>query len=481
MNFAFLQDFGPIGVLLLGAVACVVLELRAVRRAGGSSSRWVALAALAVAFLVSIGFWRSSLGPVPPEIEHGGFLIDRFALFFYAAGPAAAAVLLLSGSDLESELDPHQPMYHALLLFSTIGVLYTASAADLVSLLVGASLTVVPLALAAGLRKTDATGLRATARGLSIQVGLLLVLGSGEAIIAGLAGGTSLRSAAALPPGPLMALGAALVVVGAAGLVGLFPLTGWRAHTGAGVNPAPNWAGQALTAMSVLALLVRILPGGLASASASWSLTVAALAGATLLVAPVLAFRQRRLIPALGYLLVAQVAQALIAIPDASRAAVAAILYLLLGLVPMAAGILALAAAIRPLPGGDSRLQLRGLAGRSPLLAGALVLVLAALAGLPPLAAFFARVMVVDAALQAGLGWLAWFTVAAAVLAALTGLRWILILLDPRTEGASLPLPGRATLVGLGLCALSLAGFTVVLGPLMGIAARAALPPLAGP
>lgn len=481
MNFAFLQDFGPLGILFLGAAVCVALEIRGSGGGGGRVSRWVALGSVAVAFLVSIAFWRSSLGPAPPEIEHGGFLIDRFALFFYAAGPAAAGALLLAGADLESELDPHRPMYHALLLVSTAGVLFTASAANLVSLLVGIVIAVLPLGMAVGLRKTDPAGLRATARGLAIQVGLLVVLGGGEAVVAGVAGGTSLRAALAVPPGPLVALGAALVVVGAAGLVGVFPLTSWRARAADGVNPAPAWAGLALTAMAVTALLLRLLPGTLASSSGSWSLTVGALAGLTLLVAPVLAFRQRRLIPALGFLLVAQAAQALIALPDTSRAAVAAILYLLLGLVPMAAAVLALAGALRPAPGGDTRLQLRGLAGRSPLLATAVALVLAAVAGLPPLAAFFARVMVLDATLQAGLGWLAWITVAGAVLSALTGLRWILVLLDPRTEGAALPLPGRATLVGLGLCAVSLVGFTVVLGPLMGIAARAALPPLAGP
>ena len=138
MNLAFLQDFAPLGVLLLGAVACLGVEagLYGSRGDRGSLSRWIALAFTGLAFLAAVGFWRSSLGPAPPDVEHGSFLVDRFALFFYAAAPAAAAAILLTGSDLEEQLDPHRPLYHALVLVSTSGVMLTASGADLLTLLV---------------------------------------------------------------------------------------------------------------------------------------------------------------------------------------------------------------------------------------------------------------------------------------------------------------------------------------------------------
>ncbi|HUY54955.1 MAG TPA: hypothetical protein VMV23_07335, partial [Candidatus Nanopelagicaceae bacterium] len=107
MNLAFLEDFAPIGILMLGAAVCAALDLRGADSHGRTLERirWVALLALLLAFATSIGFWKSSFGPTPPDIEHGSLVIDRFALFFYAATLVAAAAVVLCGSDAESELD----------------------------------------------------------------------------------------------------------------------------------------------------------------------------------------------------------------------------------------------------------------------------------------------------------------------------------------------------------------------------------------
>lgn len=483
MNLAFLQDFSSIGLLLLGAATCAGLELRA--DSGGGPryphlSRWLALGALTLAFLAAVGFWRSSLGPAPPDVEHGSFLVDRFALFFYAAAPAAAAAVLLCGADLESELELHQPMYHSLVLVATAGVLLTASGADLATLLVGLALVVLPMGLASALRKTDPGGLRAAVRGLALSATLLAAFAAGEAILAGLGHATQLSRLVALPPSPLLGVGALLVVVGAAGQLGVFPLIRWRAL--AGGAPLGPWLGAlALASLAVAAALLRLLPGTLGSAASGWTLTLATIAAATLLLAPVMALRQRRLPAAVGYLLVAQAALLLVGLPEVGSPATAAVLYVALGLVPMATSALGLLGATRLSGAGDGLTALRGLASRSPLHAGLLALLLAALAGLPPMASFFARILVVEASMQAGLGWLAVAAVASEVVSALVALRWLMAILDVRAEGPQLVAPGRATLVGLALSATALAGFTVVLGPLMGIAARAALAPLAGP
>ena len=483
MNLSFLQDFAPIGALLLGAVFCAGLEagMLGPRSDRGRLSRWVAVAFTALAFLAAVGFWRTSVGPAPPDIEHGSFLVDRFALFFYAAAPAAAAALLLSGADLEDELDPHQPLYHSLLLVSTSGVMLTASGADLMTLVVGLVTVSVPLVLASALRKVDPGAVRSAGRSFVVVGSLLAVFAAGAAILAGLGHATQLTRLQALPPSPLLGLAALLVTVGALGPSGVFPLTWWRAAAAQAVPLGPSLAGLALGALAGAAALLRILPGSLGAALPGWNLTVGVVAAITVLVAPVLAWRQRTLLPTVMYLLGGQVALLLVGLTAAGRPATAAVLYLVLGVVPMVTASLALIGTVRLAGGGDGISHLRGLASRSPLHAGLLALLLAALGGLPPLAGFFARLLVVESGLQGGLGWLAVVCAVGAAISAAVALRWILALLDPRAEGQALELPSRAALVGLGLSVAALAGFTVVLGPLMGIAARAALAPLAGP
>ncbi len=483
MNLAFLQDFGPLGVLLLGAVVCLGVEggLYGSRGDRATLSRWIAVAFTALAFLAAVGFWRSSLGPAPPDVEHGSFLVDRFALFFYAAAPAAAAAILLTGSDLEEQLDPHQPLYHALVLVSTSGVMLTASGADLLTLLVGLATVSLPLVLGSALRKVDPGTVRSATRSFVVCAALLATFAAGEAILAGLGHATQLSLLEALPPSPLLGLAVLLVTVGVAGPLGAFPLTWWRAGAAKAAPLGPSLAGLALGALAAAAALLRLLPGALGAATPGWNVAVGVVAALTILIAPALAWRQRSLLAAVGYLFVGDAALVLVGLSWSSRPATAAVLYLALGLVPLATASLGLLGTVQLSGAGDGIAQLRGLASRSPLHAGLLALLLAAVAGLPPLTGFFARIMVVESSLQAGLGWLAVAVVLGAILSAAVAMRWTLALVDPQAEGQPLELPSRATLVGLGLSLAAIAGFTVTLGPLMGIAARAALAPLAGP
>ncbi|MHB1941235.1 MAG: proton-conducting transporter transmembrane domain-containing protein, partial [Candidatus Dormibacteria bacterium] len=300
-------------------------------------------------------------------------------------------------------------------------------------------------------------------------------------ILAGLGHATQLSLLEALPPSPLLGLAALLITVGAAGPLGAFPLTWWRPGATQGVPLGPSLAGLALGALAAAAALLRLLPGALGAAIPGWNVAVGVVAALTILIAPALAWRQRSLLAAVGCLFVGDAALVLAGLTWSSRPATAAVLYLVLGLVPLATASLGLLGTVQLSGAGDGIAQLRGLASRSPLHAGLLALLLAAVVGLPPLTGFFARVMVVESSLEAGLGWLAVAVVLGAVLSAAVAMRWILALVDPQAEGQPLELPSRATLVGLGLSMAALAGFTVTLGPLMGIAARAALAPLAGP
>ncbi|MHB8325116.1 MAG: proton-conducting transporter transmembrane domain-containing protein [Candidatus Dormibacteria bacterium] len=485
MNLAFVQDFGPIAILVLGAAICSWLDLRADSSglAHRHLSRWVALGALAVAFLASVGFWKTSLGLAPPDIEHGSFLLDRFALFFYPVGLAAAGALLLTGAEAEAELEPHVGVYHALLLVSSAGVLFTASAGDMASLAVGLAMTSLPLSLALGLRKTDSGSMRLAVRSLVISGVLLATFVGGEAILAGLAQSTELRSLAQrpLPIDPLVTLAALLLLVGAVGQLGVFPFGMWRAGEALGAPLGPSMGRTVMVALAAVAAVLRLLPGALGGVPATWTATVAVLAGATLILAPLAALRQRRMTAAISHLLVAQLALALIALPEVARPATASILYLLLCFVPLAAASLGLLSAITGQGLSDSRTSLRGLWARSPILAGLLAGLLVALAGAPPVAGFFARVFTVESAFQAGLGWLAWLALLSALLSAVVAFRWLLVLFDVRVDGPEVGLPGRTTMVGIILSGAAVFGFAILLGPLMAIAARAALPPLFGP
>ena len=75
-------------------------------------------------------------------------------------------------------------------------------------------------------------------------------------------------------------------------------------------------------------------------------------------------------------------------------------------------GAFVVAAQLERLTGNDELRGLRGLGQRSPLAAVGLTLSLLSLAGIPPLAGFAGKVLLLDAALSGGLTWLAVIAIA---------------------------------------------------------------------
>ncbi|HUY60815.1 MAG TPA: hypothetical protein VMW49_02965, partial [Candidatus Dormibacteraeota bacterium] len=208
MSAAFLQDFGPEAVLLVGAAAALALDRRAASAATAPPQgrprrgrRWpppvtgLALGALLLAFALSIGFWHSSVGPRFPDVERGAFVIDRYALFFHALLLLTAAAVLLVTNDAVDDLAPHRGVHAALVLVATCGALVAVATTDLLTAFTGLAATLLPLCLALGLRKLHAAAAAAAAAAVrafvSSAVGLLLVL-VGTVLLLGVSGSTRL-------------------------------------------------------------------------------------------------------------------------------------------------------------------------------------------------------------------------------------------------------------------------------------------------
>jgi len=475
VSLAFLADLGPEAVLVLGAAAAL-----AVSRRRGDRIAWevtaVGIAACCLTFADSLLFWHASLGPAVPDIEHGSLLVDRYALFVEAVILAAAvAVLLLSGDSTE-QLRPLQGEFTALVLLLALGGLVAAASQDLVTIGVGLTLAATASALLLGLRKREGAAAQAAVQSFCLLAGAVALFLAGVVVLYGLTGTTQLTGIAArlTRPDTAAVLAAALLILGAGGLLGLGPFLGWRRRS---ADPAPLAAVLAVTTLGGLAglgALVRVLDTGFARVPLAWTVLVAALGAATALGAALLALRASRLRQLVLLLVAGDAGLALTALPALHHHGAAATLLATLVFAPLAAGGLGMVGWVGAV--GDRREDLRGLWGRAPGPCVALVVVLAALAGLPPLAGFISWFQLLGAAMAAGFGWVTWVAVLAATVAAVAVLRWVAVLLDPDVEGPTVAWPGPLVVAGLGLTGLALLLGGPVAGPLVGLAARAARP-----
>jgi len=475
VTLGFLADLGPEGVILLGAAAA----LAAGRRRGehpASVVTAIGIAACLFAFADSVLLWHPSLGPAVPDIEHGSFLVDRYALFLHAVLLAGTVAVLCCTAAAARDLWPLQGEFTALVLLLTLGGMVTAASQDLVTIAVGLTVAAVAASLLVGLRKLDGAAAAAALQTFCLLAAGVACLLLGVVVTYGLTGSTRLAvvARALAHPHPAQVLAATALVMGGGALLGLGPFLGWRA-SGAGRAPlAAVLAVCVVGGTADLAALVRVLEAGFPHVPAAWTVLVAVLGSGTALVAAALALRAGTLRQLVLLLLAGDGALVLTALPAQSRHGAAAALFATLLLAPLAAGSLGVVLWVGEERSGRERL--RGLWGRSPGPCAALVLVLVALVGLPPLAGFLSWFSVLGAAVAAGYGWVAWVAALALVLAGAAGLRWAAVLLDPDAEGDEVSWPEPLVACGLGLCGLALVLGGPVAGPLIGLAQRAARP-----
>jgi len=238
---------------------------------------------------------------------------------------------------------------------------------------------------------------------------------------------------AALQRAPgLSAIGVALVLLGMTFFTGVFPLRQWLTRASEGMPAAA--AGFVIT-MGVTGgavAFLRLGASGFGAASRPWTWLASALIVIALVHAAALALRENRLRRVVAAVVSSQAALLLLAALDsgggASGAAAQGPTAFLFALVIFGLATLATFAMLAMLQTaglGDSLRDFRGLAHRSPATAVLLAFALATLVGIPPLAGFIARLLIVETAFDAGYGWLAVVGLAAIASTALPVVRVI--------------------------------------------------------
>ncbi len=255
--------------------------------------------------------------------------------------------------------------------------------------------------------------------------------------------------------GQTMRVATALLLAGLAFKFALAPFHMWTPDAFAGAHPAA--AALAGTGPKIGAAILLLRLDAAHPPEPVWSLGLAGLAGASILLGSLMALRQDSLGRMLGYSSIAHSGYIAALLASGSGTAPEAILFYLAGYAP--ALILAFCAAA--LVAEDCRIDdLRGLAWRRPLAGAALVVALVSMAGLPVSAGFFGKLFLFAGLIRAE----AWLLLALALAGAALGVYvYARFLVSAFRSGADValrrpPLPealvlamGGAMILGLGL------------------------------
>lgn len=345
------------------------------------------------------------------SLLNGVLILDPLALFFKGFFTVAAtAVIFMAREFFKDRLE--KPSEFLLILWSSlIALFFLVSANDLLLMFVAIETFTLSLYVMAAYLKRDL---------ISIEAGLkYLIIGSlasafliyGISLIYVAAGSTSLVSVrgayALLPENKLILLGILFIISGLGFKVASVPFQLWAPDVYEGApTPVVSYLSVASKAAG-FALLMRLLFSVFMPFESSRVLLFSVLAAMTLLYGNLAALLQTNIKRLFGYSGITHAGYLLVALAAGKEMGITAILYYLIayGLSNLAAFLVI--TLVGREAGNDRIDSYRGLGKRSPFLAGVLFISLLSLAGVPPLAGFFGKFLVLFSAVRADLLWLA--------------------------------------------------------------------------
>ena len=464
----------PEGWLALAAMALLMFGVFR----GNSATRlvaWLSVAALGVALVMVLA------APAGPTVTFSGmFIVDDFARFM--------KVLVLVGSGLAIVMSlgyiRHQNIerfeYPVLIVLATLGMAMMISANDLIALYIGLELQSLALYVVAAFRR-DST--RSSEAGLKYFVlgalasGMLLY---GCSLIYGFTGTTSFAALAAgfaEPGAPSTGLivGLVFVIAGLAFKISAVPFHMWTPDVYEGA-PTPITAFFSVAPkIAAFALFLRVMIGPFAELLDQWQQVIMVIAVASMVLGAFAAIWQSNIKRLMAYSSIGHVGYALVGLAAGSQEGVKGALVYWVIYLAMNVGAFACILCMRRAEGMVEDIDdLKGLSRTHPIMALAMAVFMFSLAGIPPLAGFFAKFYVFVAAINEGLYALAVIGLIASVVAAFYYLRIIKVMyFDDPAEPFERPIGTEMTVV-LGGAGIFTMFFFVYPAPLLATAQTAA-------
>ncbi len=472
MNAAQLPNLIPIlPEFVLGIGAMALLLVGVYRPAAGRFIDAAAVVLLALAGVILVAL------PAGKLVTFGGsFVVDEFARFLKVLALLGSAAAIVMSIDYAKREAQERFEYSVLILLSTLGMLMLISAADLIALYLGLELMSLPLYVMAAshrgvLRSTEA-GLKYFVLG-ALSSGMLLY---GASLVYGFTGTVSFAgiAQAAAQGGIGLIFGIVFLFAGFCFKVSAVPFHMWTPDVYEGAPTPVTAFFAAAPKVAGIAMFVRTAVMAFPSITSQWQQIVVFVSIASMALGSFAAIGQRNFKRLMAYSSIGHMGFALIGLAAGTSEGVQGVLVYIAIYVTMTLGVFAVILSMRRTTGMvESIDQLSGLAGTHPTMAFFLAMLLFSMAGVPPLAGFFAKFYVFLAAIKAGLYALAVIGVVTSVVGAYYYLAIIKVMYfdEPVAKFEQMPFELR---VVLAICGLFNILFFLYPAPLVGIASAAA-------
>src|ERR1700760_121960 len=458
--------------LVLAGGAMVLLMLGAYR--GQQTTGLVT--GLAVCLLVVVGVLELTLPAGKLTTFGGSFIVDSYARFLKVLALIGSAVTLILSREFLSDPSRRIFEYSILVLLSTVGMMVLISAGDLIMLYLGLELMSLALYVVAASNRDD---VKSTEAGLkyfvlgALSSGMLLY---GASLIYGFTGTVSFAGIAASAKGGSIGIvfGIVFLFAGLCFKVSAVPFHMWTPDVYEGA-PTPVTAFFASAPkVAALAVFMRVSITAFPAISTQWQQIIVFVSIASMALGSFAAIGQRNIKRLMAYSSIGHMGFALVGLAAGTSEGIQGVLVYMAIYVTMTLGTFACIIAMRRKGKPVEDLpDLAGLARTKPLMAFFFAMLMFSMAGVPPLAGFFAKFYVFLAAINAGLFTLAVIGVISSVVGAYYYLLIVQIIYFDDPVDVFDPTPSELSTV-LGISGLAVLLFFVYPSPLVNAAGVAA-------
>ena len=367
---------------------------------------YAAAAVLAMLLITNLGHCATGTA------FNGMFVVDGLAIFFKRFFLIAAILVLFMSAEFADCIAAGISEYYSLIVFALSGMLFAASANNFAMLFVSIELITVTFYVLTSFQRGRLVSLEAGVKYLILGALSSAFMVYGIALVWGTTGKLNFNELAAVAAqfadNKIFLMGVVLVLAGLGFKIAAVPFQIWAPDVYQGA-PTPTTAFLAVGSKAAgFVLLLRFLFTAIPDVTAHWADALIIISGITILYGNLCAIPQRNLKRLLGYSSIAHAGYLLLGVAAMAgnihnlSAGGSAILYYLAGYLFAVLGAFTVIALVMRHLDSEDISGLAGLNQRSPLLAMTLALAMVSLAGIPPMAGFFGKFLLLKAVLEQG-------------------------------------------------------------------------------
>src|SRR5580765_375886 len=433
----------PEAFLLFATCAVLAVDL-VIKPTQRGITHWLSIGTLVITLALVV----ADRGPADRGFS-GMFVHDAVARLLKVFILLVVAVVFVYARTYLKDRKLHVGEFYLLALFATLGMMLLVSAGSLVMIYVGLELLTLSSYALVALNRDSPLSSEAAMKYFvlgALASGILLY---GMSMIYGATGTLDITSIHGLVSSgvgdnkTLLAFGLVFLVAGIGFKFGAAPFHMWLPDVYQGSPTAVTAFIGSAPKIAAFGMAWRLLDGALGGLHPHWSEMLAVLAVLSLAIGNVVAIAQTNLKRMLAYSTISHVGFLLMGLLNGTPSGYAAAMFYAIAYAIMSAAAFG---SIQLLARAGFEAEeiddFKGLNQRNPWYAFVVLLVMASLAGIPPLFGFFAKLLVLKAAIDAGMMWLAIVAIVFAIVGMFYYLRVIKVMyFDAPAQKGALVLP----------------------------------------